>query len=175
MRAVCHYHYRDGGGCWRCGSELLRVIIVPNPDFRRYLIALCGQCATPDELAYVNATADCPGCGIAMSFSSLDAYTTRWVACSTRCYQRAWRRSRRMKATLCAMCRRPFQSPRTDARFCSPACRQRAYRERLDRKDDPPAALVAARALPCPEVVTVEGDAESEPVTHRVTFPAMPP
>jgi hypothetical protein len=145
MRAVCHYGYRDGGGCWRCGGELLRVIIVPDPAFRRHLTALCGQCATPEEAAYANRTADCPGCGIPMCFSRRDTYNTRWVACSTRCYQRAWRRSRRIETTrTCAVCGQTFTPPRSDARYCSNACRQKHYRadrERPREQDDPHAAV----------------------------------
>src|SRR4051812_33572951 len=30
----------------------------------------------------------------------------------------------------CAQCEEPFEPSRSDARFCSPACRQRAYRAR---------------------------------------------
>ena len=126
MRSV---HYRKGDDrCGRCGCELLRVILVPNPEFHHHLLPLCGQCATPEELAYADTTGDCPGCGIPMQFSRRDGYTTRWVACSTRCYHRAWRSSHRMKTRTCEVCRRGFQSTRRDARFCSSACRQKHHR-----------------------------------------------
>jgi len=35
------------------------------------------------------------------------------------------------QATRCAQCGTAYRSPRSDSRFCSDACRQRAYRERL--------------------------------------------
>ena len=125
MRGV---YYRKGDDCCaRCGGELLRVILAPDPN-RHFLTPLCGQCATPEEMAYADAGGDCPGCGIAMRFSTRDAWTTRWVTCSTRCYQRAWRRSRRIKMRLCEVCGRGFQSSRKDARLCSSACRQKRYR-----------------------------------------------
>ena len=141
MKAV---HYRNGDGhCARCSGELLRVIIVRTPHgdggpgAHMHLKPLCGQCATPHETAYADTTAACPGCGIMMNFSRRDAYTTRWIACSTRCYQRAWRSSHRIKTRTCEVCRTEFPSPRKDARFCSGACRQWQYR--LRRKGSPAA------------------------------------
>jgi hypothetical protein len=48
------------------------------------------------------------------------------------CYQRAHRRAKREARALipCAGCGNSFKPARTDARYCSAACRQRAYRER---------------------------------------------
>jgi hypothetical protein len=140
MREVHYCYERDAdrrrifsgyGRCARCDGELLRVILVTMPDCELYLEPVCGQCASPEELADATRTRDCPGCGIPMSFNHRDEYSTRWVACSRRCYQRAWRASRRTIQTLtCEVCREPFQSPRSDARYCSNACRQWAYRLR---------------------------------------------
>ena len=112
------------------------MILAQDPEFYAHwghhglLTPLCGQCASPEELAYAHATGECPGCGIAMCFSPRDAYATRWVACSTRCYQRAWRRSRRVKQRTCEVCQTTFSTARTDARFCSGVCRQWAFRLR---------------------------------------------
>ena len=119
-------------GCGRCGAELLRVVMVPNPEFRPHLITLCRQCATPEEVAHADAARTCPGCGIPMRLNSRTASTTRWVmTCSTRCYQRAWRASRRVKRIVrCEICWSEFQPVHADARYCSAACKQRAYRQR---------------------------------------------
>jgi hypothetical protein len=137
MRPVHYKNWRQGDSlCARCGNQLLRVILAPDPDFHRHLLPLCGQCATPQESTYADTTGECPGCGMAMRFNRLDGFTTRWVTCSTRCYQRAWRKSRRIKARICGVCRFEFQSPRKDARFCSNACRQWHYRARLAQKCD---------------------------------------
>jgi hypothetical protein len=130
-------HYRKGADrCARCGSELLRVILAADLEIRsrlnwHWLTPLCGQCATFEEAAYASATGECPGCGIAMSYSPRDAMSTKWFACSERCYQRAWRRLRRIKTCTCDVCQSVFHSPRADARYCSNACRQRQYREQL--------------------------------------------
>ena len=42
-------------GCWFCGAQLQRVVIVPDPEFRPHLITLCRQCATPEEVAHADA------------------------------------------------------------------------------------------------------------------------
>jgi hypothetical protein len=51
-------------------------------------------------------------------------------------YQREWRRRRRAaRRMVCAGCRQEFSPARRDARFCSDACRFRAYRARLAAKE----------------------------------------
>ena len=120
-------------GCWFCGAQLQRVVIVPDPEFRPHLITLCRQCATPEEVAHADAARTCPGCGIPMRLSRRDAVTSRWaMTCSTRCYQRALRASRRVKPRIirCEVCWTEFQAVHVDARYCSAACKQRAYRQR---------------------------------------------
>lgn len=57
--------------------------------------------------------------------------------CSERCAnadrteRRRLSRERHRARCLCAACGEQFTSPRSDARYCSPACRQKAYRDRL--------------------------------------------
>jgi hypothetical protein len=83
---------------------------------------------------------------------------------------RKWRPARRNKMTLetgstavCDRCRRDFSPRRRDTRFCSAACKQAAYRLRLEaaeeearraaeaaRKAAEAAAEVTRRACPCP-------------------------
>jgi hypothetical protein len=53
--------------------------------------------------------------------------------CQT-CYARVLRREHRHKRGTCAGCNQPFTTTRTDARFCSGACRQRGYRRRVTEK-----------------------------------------
>jgi hypothetical protein len=54
----------------------------------------------------------------------------------------------------CEQCERPFEPTRADAKFCSAACRQRAYRERrrglatIPRPAPTPSDSVAAEYLP---------------------------
>jgi len=56
--------------------------------------------------------------------------------CSERCAKRCYRakdRKRRAEQRLkeCAVCRETFEATRSDAKTCSPACRQTAYRRRV--------------------------------------------
>jgi hypothetical protein len=65
-----------------------------------------------------------------------------WGVCSSRCYQRVYRKRRRehggstvpWKASgskSCPTCKRSFKPSRKDARYCCNACRQKQYRTRL--------------------------------------------
>jgi hypothetical protein len=47
-----------------------------------------------------------------------------------RCYARELRRRKRRKTRACSSCGTEFVTTRRDARFCSDACRQRAFRQR---------------------------------------------
>src|ERR1700730_16974928 len=44
------------------------------------------------------------------------------------CYMRESRRRNRHKKIVCTICAAAFTSTRADAKFCSPACRQKAHR-----------------------------------------------
>ena len=61
------------------------------------------------------------------------------VVCSKECRQAVYyavvRARRRRPKRDCSTCAEPFQPKRTDALYCSSACRQRAYRLRRDRAD----------------------------------------
>jgi hypothetical protein len=45
-----------------------------------------------------------------------------------KCYMRDWRKRHRNKHHSCKICHLVFETARRDARYCSPRCRQRAYR-----------------------------------------------
>jgi hypothetical protein len=56
--------------------------------------------------------------------------------CSTACYLRQLRarhRKERMRDVICGSCGGKFQTLRRDARYCSGACRQDAYRRRKEK------------------------------------------
>lgn len=42
-----------------------------------------------------------------------------------------------MATVTCEACRTPFTAQRADARFCSPACRQQAHRDRVAADAEP--------------------------------------
>jgi len=54
------------------------------------------------------------------------------VHCSPECTRAARNQRRRITPQQheCATCSKTFTPPRSDGRYCSPACRQRAYRQR---------------------------------------------
>jgi hypothetical protein len=70
-----------------------------------------------------------------LAASYLAALCNAWLGCA----QRRWPRSdrggwhqlpERVWDLYCAACGSAFTASRWDARYCSPACRQRAYRQR---------------------------------------------
>lgn len=88
---------------------------------------LCEPCAGPADTARVTDVRTCGGCGLRMR--SPAGWRGRF--CSERCEQRV-RRARRkvLSSRACHVCKERFTG-RADARFCSPACRQLAYRLRI--------------------------------------------
>ena len=89
-------------------------------------VAVCRDCMSPDEAAETRTKMTCPGCGLTLSIP--EEYEIK--ACSSACAQRAVRKLRRPKQHFCEVCKVEFTSARRDARFCSDACRQWAYRRR---------------------------------------------
>ena len=85
----------------------------------------------------------CGGCGdpimVAGGYHCVEPGLRRsgWhdYVCSNRCHQRARRKIRQkdrlaFKPKSCDICQRTFKPVRADARYCSSACRQWAYRRR---------------------------------------------
>lgn len=71
----------------------------------------------------------CLGCGQPM------AARAGLAVCSHRCRKRELRaRHRRDRRRVCLGCRRNFCPTRKDARFCSDACRFKAYRAKREAK-----------------------------------------
>lgn len=81
----------------------------------------------------------CDQCGRPVHWSGRRRFPMHFV-CSWGCQRRAWWGKSRYvprpapKGRACADCGKRFYPKRTDARFCSAACRQRAYREREQRR-----------------------------------------
>jgi hypothetical protein len=150
---------RVSGACQRCGGKFAadqRVTIVRErigfgfmPSANMYVgattewVAVCAACATPAEAAEAEHELNCRGCGQPMatphphySFEAEDGATygrLRYKVCSDRCAQR-WRRHRQAEGqplATCETCKTAFRPTRKDARFCSNACRQWAYRQRV--------------------------------------------
>jgi hypothetical protein len=96
-----------------------------------------------DEKRWPAWSSPCPGCGRTVHLPPNESAPTwldpREPYCSNRCRNRVYgarfrRRHPRPKVArpvvACRTCGRSFAPRRSDARTCSPACRQKAYRER---------------------------------------------
>jgi len=82
-------------------------------------------------------SAECHGCGRPLAVVTESEYRTpyRKIAyCSEACRDDRRERAKRERAALdrkvCEACGEPFEPTRSDAKTCSPACRQRLYRLR---------------------------------------------
>ena len=137
-----------GKACARCGEELGSR---PAYRARKYgedpFAMMCVECA-PEWLTSrrgkpmkIIPAVDvyewpCAGCNRPVVFGlSGGQYRTR-VYCSDECrktYAKQRRKSARSEAweKTCEVCDSEFVAKRSDAKTCSPACRQKAYRNRL--------------------------------------------
>jgi len=147
---------RISGACQRCDTEFAggQVVTIVLEDIAFGLltegrcigvteewVAVCDACATPAEAAEAEYRRDCRGCGQPMLTphydDGADSGRLRLKVCSNRCLQR-WRRvlrARRRPHATCPVCKFSFRPSRADARYCSNACRQWAYRLRASGGD----------------------------------------
>ena len=170
--------------CATCGEPIVGVVYHVEPSYVR---PLCGDCLVLDRAARQSGSSDrsgyvsaagmtqgrddpadddpvpdsepCVVCGRPMAF---DCWVAPWVnkLCSLAC-QRERRNARRRvvhQPRLCDGCGESFTPTRSDARFCSNACRQRAYRER-HRERAPESPYAAAGPRPDRNVVRLDGEA----------------
>ena len=102
---------------------------------RSWQAPVCEACAPRDRHSrrWV-APAPCAGCQRPVYYPRSYRWRLR-AHCSERCRLDAWNQRRRAERAAerrfrCATCGATFTPPRADGRYCSPACRQRAYRQR---------------------------------------------
>jgi hypothetical protein len=93
----------------------------------------CLPCATATAML-IYGSRECGWCRRSVSYGGTGAqpagYCTWWCELSARTQRRlAARRMARQRR--CGHCGDAFTAPRRDAAYCSPACRQAAYRKRL--------------------------------------------
>ena len=123
--------------CAKC-----RAAVEPEaPLFRvragRLIAYWCEPCALAqwswlDRFPVLRRHRACRHCGRPMSWVGAEVWPG-WY-CSEACAVQARRERRRHPRVTteapCARCGRRFLATRSDARYCSPACRQKAYRRR---------------------------------------------
>lgn len=93
---------------------------------------LCQPCADATEVL-VYGSRSCTWCDRAVSYGGTNAHPVSY--CTRACEIAARTGRRRLARQLarqrrCETCGDAFTAPRQDACYCSPACRQRAYRQR---------------------------------------------
>jgi hypothetical protein len=97
---------------------------------------------------YESREGACVGCGRHVVYAPCDL--ARWwhLHCSERCrekFYRARRAAMKPRTKICAVCGKGFTPPRNDAKTCSPACRQKSYRQRVTGKENPPRESASIR------------------------------
>jgi hypothetical protein len=123
---------RTGLLCWKCGHEFeateTRHLYM---DWNRVRLA-CLTCAP--ERRYQSPVGACETCGRPLQTGR--GILRRYRLCSTRCASSFHARARRLRIAAereprtCLTCGERFDHGRSDIRYCSSTCRQRAYRER---------------------------------------------
>lgn len=144
-----HPAERTGDTCGNCGSPIDHDQRAYRCAYRRRWGSLfgtgsfvfayattCGNCYSSTPFLHLaggehEIPTECYSCHRRLVVGGYRA-NQRWVACSTRCLAALRREDRRDKrsTTTCSTCGETFTPARADARYCSSACRQRAYRQR---------------------------------------------
>jgi hypothetical protein len=133
-RAAAWFIRRSSYWCNQCeqpfaeGDVVYRRKAYPEMVMQSY----CCDCKYPPSLARAANPRFCEGgCGVLVSgwYGARGPLAPR--VCSVRCSRLA-RNARRRRSTIatCCTCGKQFQQRRSDARYCSNACRQGAYRRR---------------------------------------------
>lgn len=94
----------------------------------------CQDCKPDFDIPW--NTGSCPHCGRTVHQDGRWQYERCYFACSRLCAERAWSQAYRDRhhagrtPRACEVCEDTFTPPRSDGRYCSPSCRQKAYRAR---------------------------------------------
>jgi hypothetical protein len=102
---------------------------------------LCRSCYTFADMQKCDVTLMCASCGFKapmpewlanrqVPWTPKTSYDYGAWTCSANCYAKHKRKAQRQKQLTCEACHETFATTRTDARFCSNACRQWTYRRR---------------------------------------------
>jgi hypothetical protein len=151
---TCAECSRDLGPGETVGRRRFEEDGVTIEGFGSHLIAtasVCEDCCRdrPDGSGMVGSgdpvLVECSGCRRPVSMGS--AEVSRWSVCSTVCRYAVRKAERRHRAAYrrykCDQCGEVFTPARADARHCSSACRQKAYRQRSAERATQRAANVA--------------------------------
>jgi hypothetical protein len=142
-RSIIHNAQETCSQCASCGRALSAGAPIWRQDLSlgpgifgrwRYTVApVCEQCCS--EYTDFRLPCPCEGCGRPVH-QQADARFRYHLFCCEKCEQAArataarQRRSDARGTRSCETCGETFEPTRADSRFCSSACRQRAYRNR---------------------------------------------
>jgi hypothetical protein len=124
-------------------SEPIHRVSLSRQQTSRAIRLVCDVCATGIGSHAKWSPMTCEGCGRPVIHDT-NRQPPRAVICGEPCrriVRAANARARRRVPRACSICGVEFKPNRGDARYCSPACKQRAYRQRLVAAPPEPSAL----------------------------------
>ena len=128
----CKHKFDDGEPIYRA-----RTYVYGRGFMRHYSISILSYCKSCAPYREYNE-GKCKTCDRDVYFP-WDRVYRRHVFCSEDCSKRHWANYRREKRLSerqktcqkeCGECEKSFTAPRSDTKFCSAACKQKAYRVR---------------------------------------------
>ena len=143
----CRSCYRNVMPCDRCrrdlaaGETVYRLsLIAGHPWADALVLYVCGPCCDPTKETWLRGREwrqplACRGCGRPIIYDKVRK-VPRHGSCSLACRRTVYTiqprksRARQRPQAICQTCSQPFMPKRSDAGYCSPACRQLAYRQR---------------------------------------------
>jgi hypothetical protein len=143
--------------CEECGKVIKPrepVYVAKRGGYQRGKVRRCEPCAEAIFVGLYLSHRPCEGCGREVSVDyELQDYR-HLHCCDAVCGRKArlarlLQKARDARQKTCARCGKAFKATRNDGRFCSSACRQAAYRDRLRKVAETPhgARLAEARRL----------------------------
>lgn len=122
--------------CTECGKSTMGEVRRWRAGYHEADIIECGECLRTDRWWNWCKYSHCKRCSRRIYYRG--RMQMPWRYCSSECQQlthdkvkeRKWQASQDARMKLCTTCDQQFTPPRNDAKYCSPACRQRAYRQR---------------------------------------------
>jgi hypothetical protein len=144
-RERVHRAIESASHCLECGKELgPQEPVWRSRSYRwRRVVACCKECRT-SRTGWFEDPKPCEACGriVHNEPTMRDRVVT---FCCSQCAKSAYvTRTRKLRAdarprsetSSCILCHKPFEPKRSDAQFCSNACRQKAYRQGKPRVTD---------------------------------------
>ena len=129
---------RNAMKCEFCGRKLAEGEPVYQRLLNRRWFMMCAKCEAGlnDKSPRIYSLRSCCHCTRPIYLTEPLRRSTRYVVCGPKCRQAVHNtkyrlRHQRPRMAQCADCGKSFMPKRSDAKFCSAACKQRAYHHRI--------------------------------------------